>query len=194
MYIIIHSTIRLHSINAYRHCQVRSLGCCHLQNGCQLHCHAADSVLTSACSFISQQIWIEIFITHAILGICIKIDKLSNGESRMDTYIAGWHTCDFGYVSCLIVTRWNKWCFGRMWRRFRCRLSDLLWWRCTRASASPACVGILCCAILVRKAAVCLIFRQHSWVSFHRSLHISLPGKLNSPLLLFSDFSPRIQD
>jgi len=162
MYIIIHSNIPFHSINAHLHCLVRSIGCCRLQNGCQLHYHAADSVLTSGWSFISQQIWIKIIITLAILGIWIKIWKLSTGKGGMYIHISGWHTFDFGYVSCLIFPRWNKWCFGWMWRWFWCRLSELLWWRCTRAFASPGCLGILHCAMLARKAAVRQIVPKHS--------------------------------
>jgi len=97
-------------------------------------------------------------------------------------------------VRCLIVTGWNRWRFGWLWRRFWRWLSESFWCRCTRAFASPACLGILCCAILARKAAVCLIFPKHSRVSFHRSLHIFMPRKLNSLLLPFSDFCLRFLD
>jgi len=81
-----------------------------------------------------------------------------------------------------------------MWRRLWCRLSELLWWRCTRAFPSPACLGILCCAIMARKAAVGLIFLKRSWVSFHHTSHSVIPRKLISPLLLLSDFGPSILD
>ena len=84
-----HSKIPFHSINAHLQCQDCSIGCCFLQNGCQLHHHAADSVLTSGCSFISQQICIDIFITFAIFGICIKIEKLSTGKKSMYIHISG---------------------------------------------------------------------------------------------------------
>jgi len=70
----------------------------------------------------------------------------------------------------------------------------VLWWRCTHAFASPACLGIWCYAILAWKAAVSLIFPQHRQVSSHRSLDIVMPRKLNTPLLLFSDFHPRLLD
>jgi len=188
------SKLSFHSINAHLHCQVRSIGCYRLQMGCQLHYHAADSVLTSGCFSISHRIWIKIFIMLAILGICIKIQKLSTGKRSMFIHISGWHICDFGWMSCLIVTGWNGWCFGWMWCRFWCRLSESLWGRCTHAFASPTCVGILRYAILGRKAAVRLIFPNHSLVSFHPSLHMFMPRKLNSPLLLFSHFVPRYLD
>jgi len=122
-------------------------------NGCQLHYHAADSVLTSGCAFISQQIWIEIFIALAILGICIKIETLSVGKRSMCTYISGWHTFNFWILSSIIVTGWHRWHSGRMWHRF--------WWRCTSCFAPPACLWILCCAILAKNAVVRMIFMNH---------------------------------
>jgi len=91
-----HPKIPFHSINAHLHCQVRSIGYCHLQNGCQLHYHAADSVLTSGCFFNSQQIGIKIFIMLGILGICIKFDTLCTGKRGMNIHISGWHTFDCG--------------------------------------------------------------------------------------------------
>jgi hypothetical protein len=42
---------------------------------CQLDYRAADSILPCNSIFISQQILDEIFITHAILGLLIKIEK-----------------------------------------------------------------------------------------------------------------------
>ena len=93
-------------------------------------------------------------------------------------------------MSCLIVTGRKKWRFRWLCSRFWCRLSESLSGRCTCAFGSPACVGILCCAILARKATVSLIFPKHTRVSFHRSLHISMPRKHNSRLVLFLDFRP----
>jgi len=81
-----------------------------------------------------------------------------------------------------------------MWRRIWGRQSEMLWWRCTHAFASPACSGILCSAILARKAAIRRIFPKHSRVSFHPSLHIVMPRKLYSPLFLFSDSRPTVLD
>jgi len=130
----------------------------------------------------------------AIFGICIKIEKLCTGKRSMYIHISWWHTFDFGSVRCLIVTGWNRWCFVFMWRQFWCRLSESLWWRCTRAFASPVCLGILCCAILAKKAAILLMIPKHNQVSFHRSHNISMPRKLNSPQHLFSHFRPRFVD
>ena len=183
--------ILFHSINAHHECQVCSIGCCCLQNGCQLHYHAADSVLTSGCSFISQQIWIKLFVMLVILGKHIKIEKSSNGKRSMYIHISGWHTFDFGSVTCLIVTWWNCWRLGWMWHWFWCQLSESLWWRCTCAFASPSCLGILCCAIMTREAAVYMIFPKHSRVSSHRSFPIYTVWKHNSTLLLFWDFGRR---
>jgi len=55
--------------------------------------------------------------------------------------------------------------------------------------APPACLGILCCAILPRKAAIRLIFPKHSQLPPHPSFHNFIPVKVKSPLLLFSDLS-----
>jgi len=183
-----------HSIKARLHSQVCPIGCCLLQNGYQLHYHAADSVLTSRCSFTSQQIWIKIIIALAILGICIKFEILSAGKSPLYIHISGWHTFGFRYVSSHNITGWHRGHSGQTWHCFRGLLSELPCWRCTHPFATPACLGILCCAIVARKAAICLIFPKHSRVSFHRSLHISIPWILTSRLLLFSDICPRFLD
>jgi len=138
--------------------------------------------------------WIEIFIVLVILGIHIKIEKLSTGKRSMHIRISGWCTFEFGCVRSLFVTGWHRWRSGRMWCQFCCWLSMLLWCRCSRAFAPPACLGIRCCAMFGKKAAILLIYPKHSRVSFHCSLHIFLPRKLNFPLLLFSDSSPRFLD
>jgi len=188
---MIHPNIPFLSINAHLHLQVQSIGWCHLQNGCQLHYHMADSVLTSGCSLIREQIWNEFCISLVILGKYIQIDTLSAGKSSMYIHISGWHTVDLGSVSSIIATGRRS---GWQSRCFWCRLSELVWCRCTCAYALPACLWILCCTIWARKAAVHLIFMNHSRVSFNRSLHISMPKKLKSPLLLFPDFSLRLFD
>jgi len=68
-------------------------------------------------------------------------------------------------------------------------LSASVGWMCTCSSASPACLRILCGAILARKAAGRLVLTKHCRVSLYRSLHLSVPRILNTPLLLFSDLS-----
>jgi len=70
------------------HWQLHSIGRRHLQNGRQLYSHAADSVLTSGCSFIIPQIWNEIIIVLGIVGICIMIEKFSARRRSMFTFIS----------------------------------------------------------------------------------------------------------
>jgi len=86
--------------------------CCHLQNGYQPHYHAADSVLTSGLTFISQQIWNRIFIAHAILGRWVMIEQSSAGKRSMYIHISGWHAFCFGALSSLTVIRWHRWHAG----------------------------------------------------------------------------------
>jgi len=50
---------------------------------------------------------------------------------------------------------------------------------------------IRCCALLARKAAVHVVFTNHSQVSFYCSLPHSTPRNTNFSLLLFSDFGTR---
>ena len=102
--------------------------------------------------------------------------------------ISGWQTFTFRSMTSLVITGWPRWHPGWTWCRFWCWMFQLVRsWR-TWAFAPPACLRILCCAILTKKAAIRLIFMNRSWVSFHCSLHISMAGKLNSQHLLFSDF------
>jgi len=150
------------------------------------------SMVSPRSRYCTQQIWNKILITLAILGICIMIEKWSVGKRRMYIHTQGWHTFYFTTFMSVTVTLWCTWRSG--WRRpsgWRCRR---FWWRCGSSFAPPACVRILCCAILAWKAAVCLIFINHWWVSFYRSLHLLMTRKLNSSLLLFSDFGARFLD
>ena len=194
MYIILQLNMPFNSIIARLHCQVCSIGCCYLQNGCQLHYHPADSVITSAWAFINLPIWIKIYIALAILGIVIMSVRLSGAKSSMSIYKSRWHTFSFGSVSSLIVFVWQRRRCRQVWHRIWCQLFELLWRRCTRTFPPPAWLGIVSGAILARKAAIHLIFPKYSWVSYHRSLHILIPRKLNSPLFLVSNFSQRFFD
>jgi len=65
------------------------------------------------------------------------------------------------------------------------------WSRCGGSFAPLVGHRILCCTILAWKAAGRMIFVNHCRVSFHRSLYHLMPRKLNSSLLLFSDFGAR---
>jgi hypothetical protein len=51
-----------------------------------------------------------------------------------------------------------------------------------------------CGAIVARKAAVLLIFANWCEVLFDRSLHLVMPGKRNTLLLLFKEFGARLLD
>jgi len=179
------------SINARHHLQVRSIGCSGLQNGCQLHYHTADSVLTSGCSFISQHIWIKICIMLAILGRSIERRKFSTGKGCMCIHISGRQIDDLGPLNSGTVTSWGRWCFGQRWRRLWSRLSASVGGRCACSVASPSCLRNFCSAILARKASGHLVLTKHSQVSFYRSLHLLMPRKLNTPLLLLSDIGAR---
>jgi len=172
-------------IHSRLHFQVCSTGCSHLQNGCQPHYHAADCVLTSGCSFISEPIGNEILIALTILGKYIMIEQLSAGKWTMYIHISGWHASVCEHCSSLIVTG----CCG--WRKRRSRRRWCwLGWRCTGDFAPPTSLRILCSAILARKEAVCKSFKNHSRMSFYRSLQCFMRWNHNRPLLLISDFGP----
>jgi hypothetical protein len=79
------------------------------------------------------------------------------------------------------------WRAGQRWSRLWSRLSASDGWRCTCSFASPACLRILCGAILARKTAGRLVLTKHCQVSLYHSLHLFMPRNLNSPLHLFSD-------
>jgi len=99
----------------------------------------------------------------------------------MYIHICGWHISCFG---ALLVIRWHRRRFGPRWHRSG-------WW-CTPAFAPPAYLGMFRGATLARKAAGHLIFANPWRVSFDHSLHLVIPGELNTPLHLFSDFGARI--
>jgi len=139
--------------------------------------------------YYTQQIWNKILIALAILGICIMIEKWSVGTQRMYIHTQGWHTFYFITFLSVTVTWWRRW--SSWWRRPSWRRCRRFWWRCGGSFTPPACLQILCCAILAWKAAIWLIFINHCRVSFYRSLHLLMTRKLNSSLLLFSDFGAR---
>jgi len=77
------------SINADHHCQVGWIACSNLQNRCQPHYHAVDSVQIIGCLFISLQILYKILIVLAMVGRYIKIEKVSVGKWCIYTYPSG---------------------------------------------------------------------------------------------------------
>jgi len=128
--------------------------------------------------------WIKIGIVRGILSI---IETFGTGQSSMWIRISGPQNDDFRWMSSGSVTGWGGWRAGRRWSRLWSRLSVLGGWRCTCSFASPACLQILCGAILARMTARRLVLTKHCWVSLSRSLHLFMPRKLNTPLHLFLD-------
>jgi len=115
-------------------------------------------------------------------------------------HICGWQIAGLRSLGALNVTGWHRWhagrgwCSGQRWRSIWCSMSASDLWRITRTFAPQVCLVMTCCASLASKAAAHVVLMNHSWVSFYRSLHLFMPRKLNTPLLLFSDFSPRFHD
>jgi len=119
--------------------QVGSIEYFQLHNGCQLHYHAAHCLLPIGGHFIRKQIRNKIFITLVILGIYIKIEKMSVGKSSMYIYIFGGQNFNLGTLSSLNVKGWHSWYSGR-----RCHW---FWWTCIHIFMAPTCVEIVCHAI-----------------------------------------------
>jgi len=89
---------------------------------------------------------------------------------------------NFRSVSC-----WGGWRAGQWRSPLWSPLSVSVGWRCTCSFPSAACLRILCAAILAWKAAGRLVLTKHCRVSLNRSLHLFVPRKLHTLLLLFSD-------
>jgi len=151
-------------MNASHHCQIRSIDCSGLQNGCQLHYHTADSVLTSGCSFIRQHIWIEICIALDILGRYIERKWFSTGKKCIWMRISWWQIDDFESMSSGCIAGWGGLCSGQrcrqLWRWLWSLLSASVGWRNSWSLASPACLRIFCRAIWARKASWLLVFDE----------------------------------
>jgi len=121
------------------------------------------------------------------------IETLSIGKRRMYIHTPEWHTFYFIAFSFLTITKWRR---GRSGRRRRSRRKwysgwqyHCFWGRCTGLFATPACLQILCCAILAWKKAVHMMFLNHCQVSFYRNLQLFITRRLNSLLLLFLDLA-----
>jgi hypothetical protein len=147
-----------------------------------MHYHTTDTVLT----IISQHVWYKISI---VLGILIIFEKFCTGKSCMRIRISGWQIDDSRRLSSGGVTGWGGWSAGLRWSRLWNPHSASGRGRCTCSFASPACLQILCGAILSRKAARRLVMTKHCRVSLYRRLHLFMPRRINTPLLLFSDLS-----
>jgi len=85
------------------------------------------------------------------------------------------------------VTGWGGWRARRRWSQLWSPHSASGGGRCTCSFTSPACLRILCGAIVARKAAGWLVMTKHCRVSLYRSLHLFMPRKLNTLLLFISD-------
>jgi len=105
----------------------------------------------------------------------------------MRSSISGRHTDDFRWLGSGGVTGWGGWRAWRRWSRLWSPHSASGGGTCTCSFASPACLRSLCSAILARKAAGRLVMTKHCRVSSYCSLHLFMPRKLNTPLLLLSD-------
>jgi len=121
-----------------------------------------------------------------VLSILI-IEKFRTGKSCIRIRISGRQTENLRILNSGSVTGWGGWCAGQWWSWLWSPLSASVGWRCTCSFAFPACLWILCGAILARKAARRLVLTKHCRVSLYRSLQLFVPRKLNTPLLLFSD-------
>jgi hypothetical protein len=60
--------------------------------------------------------------------------------------------------------------------------------------APPVCLLIHCYAILAKKAAISVVFIDHSWGSFYCSFHVVVPINLTYLFHLFLDFGMRFLD
>jgi len=105
----------------------------------------------------------------------------------MQIGISGQQIDDFRRLSYGSVTCWCGWRAGRRYSRLWSPHSVSGRGRCTCSFESPACLQILCGAILARKVAGRLVLTKHCRVSFYRSLHHFMPRELNTPLLRFFD-------
>ena len=130
----------------------------------------------------------------AILGIFIRSEQFRAGRKSMCIHRSGWQIENLGILSSGSVTRWRGWRSGQRWRWLWSWLSASVRCRCTCWFVCPACLWILCGTILARKASVWVVLTKHSRMSFYCSHHHFMHRKLNSPLLLFSDFSARFLD
>jgi len=119
-----------------------------------MHYHTTDSVQT----IVSKHIWIKIGI---VLGILIIFEKSRLGKSCMRISISGRQIDDFRRLSSVEVTGWGGWRAGRRWSRRWSPHSASGRGRGTCSFASPACLRIICGAILARKAAGRLVMTKH---------------------------------
>jgi len=117
------------------------------------------------------------------------LEEFRTGKSSIRIRIAGRQIDDFRQLSSGWVTGWGRWCARQTSSRLSSPHSASGAGRCTCFFASPACLRIGCGAILSRKAAGRVVMTKHCRVSLYCSLHLFMPRKLNTTLLLFSDLA-----
>jgi len=113
--------------------------------------------------------WNLILLALVMHGKCLTIERLSVGKCSMHIEISGWHSDDFGLFNSVIDTYWCRcawWRSRREWCQF--------WWWCIFVFTPLICLWILCSTILGRIVTANQIFKNHSWVSFYRSLHLHI--------------------
>jgi len=181
-------------MNSGLYLQVHSMGCCGLQIVCLLHYHTSDSVLTCGCFFISEHIQKMICIMLAILGIWIKTENLGAGKRSMWIHICRQQFVKLGSFTSHIDMEWHGWRSGQRWCPLWYWLSVLARLRWTGTFAPAGWLRNRCGAIVAWNAAVHVVVMKHSWVSFIRSLPLSMSRKLNSPVPLFLYFSVTLSD
>jgi hypothetical protein len=101
--------------------------------------------------------------------------------------ISGHQIDNFRWLSSGGITSWGGWRARQRWSWLWSLHSASGRRRCTCSFASPPCLRILCSAIFARKAAGLLVMTKQCRVSLYCSLHLFMPRKLKTPLLLFSD-------
>jgi hypothetical protein len=133
-------------------------------------------------------------MVYGILGICIKIEKLSFGKRSMSISIAVWHIVDLGSMSTAFVTRWCQWRSKQRWHWSWCWLFWSVWWRYTNSLRPPWYLQSICCAILARTAAVRAVVTIYSLVSLYCSVHLVMARKPDSRLPLVMGFGMWFMD
>jgi hypothetical protein len=129
-----------------------------------------------------------------MLGILIIIQRFRTGKSSMRIRISDWQIDYFRTLNAGSVTGWDGWRAGQSWSWLWSPLTASVGWRCSCVFASPACLWILCGAMLARRAAGHVVLMKHCRVSLHRSPQRFIPRKLNSLYLLFSDVGAWLYD
>jgi len=126
-----------------------------------------------------------------ILGIDINIDNLSIGQRSIHKHISSWYIYNYGTIGSLIMNERRRWQSAWRWPEVGCGRCVLVVVKVHLSLVPSVCLPILCAAIVARKAAIHLIFSNHSQVSVYCRLRSLMLKKRNSPLPLPLYFSAR---